>query len=67
MSFQESINTLQREVIRLRQERKLVRKKVSETAADIVYYCKRHAKDDYFLQENHSNNPYREGKQCAVM
>ena len=67
MSSQESVIALHKEILRLKQEKTLQRKKISETSADLVYYCKRHAKEDYFLNENCSNNPYKESKQCSVM
>ena len=66
-SLQTEIREMQKQVQQLRVERNIKRRKVSECCADLLYYCKRHTKEDHLLTGKCSHDPFDEGKACAVM
>ena len=63
----ETIAELRKEVKQLRREAKAKRMKISQSAGDLMSYCRRHAKDDYLLKGRNFGNRYKEESSCNVM
>ena len=64
----ETIAELRKEVGQLRREAKMKRIRISQSAAELMNYCRRHAKDDYLMKGGASaGNRYREEASCKVM